>query len=433
MGDRGEVVIKGPKKGISGDIRVPGDKSISHRAVILSAIADGSSRVYGLLKGEDVLCTVKAFEMMGIKIDDCGDDALLIHGRGINGLCEPDDVIYAGNSGTTMRLLSGLLSGQDFFSVITGDPSLRTRPMKRVVQPLRTMSARIWGRKRGENAPLAILGGGLDPIQYRLPVASAQVKSAIILAGLYADGTTEIEETARSRDHTEVMLKHMGACIEIKDGCIHVKGGDGLKANDIAVPGDISSAAFFIVAALLLPHSSLTIRGVGLNPTRTGIINILKRMGASIELDNVEDRSGEAFGDIIVKNSALNSVNIGAEDVPFAIDEFPIICVAASLAEGVTEISGASELRKKESDRIAVMTGELRKFGVRIEEKEDGLVIEGRERLKGAMCDTHGDHRVAMALYVAGLAAEGETVIGGCQCVRTSFPDFFELMENVIN
>lgn len=425
----GKVEVAGWERSLCGEVRVPGDKSISHRAVILASIAEGESFLQGLLWAEDVVRTVRAMSMMGVGMRGLYSDELLIRGRGLNGLREPYDVIDAGNSGTTIRLLTGLLSGQPFFSVLTGDTSLRRRPMDRVVGPLRSMGARIWGREDGRMAPLAIMGGGLKPIHYEVPVASAQVKSAILLAGLYAEGITEVTEPARSRDHTEIMLKDLGADLEVEGLKIRIKGGSPLKGKVLRIPGDISSASFFIVAALILPGSEILIRDVGINPTRTGLIDILQRMGGSVEIRNIRDWGGEPVGDILVRSSPLRGIRVGHEDVPRTIDEFPILCVAASFAEGVTEISGAGELRVKESDRIATMARELKKFGVRIKEKEDGLIIEGGTRLTGAHCESCGDHRVAMSLYVAGLGAEGKTIVEDVACVETSFPEFFTLME----
>ncbi|MFQ5901865.1 MAG: 3-phosphoshikimate 1-carboxyvinyltransferase, partial [Thermodesulfobacteriota bacterium] len=371
-----KITIK-PAKSVRGEVSPPGDKSISHRAVILGAIGKGDTEVHGLLESEDTLRTIEAFRGLGVEIEGPKGGHLLIRGRGLQGLKEPSDVIYAGNSGTTLRLLTGLLSGQRFFSVLTGDPSLRTRPMKRVVGPLRMMGAKIYGRKDGGSAPLAICGGDLRAINYRSPVASAQVKSAILLAALNVEDTTVVEEPVRSRDHTERMLRRFGADIRVDGRRVLLKGGTVLSGQGVDVPGDISSAAFFIVASLIVPDSSLLIRGLGINPTRIGIVSLLKRMGASMEFLDQRDESGEPVGDILIKSSPLHGIDIGSEDIPSAIDEFPILCVAASVASGETTIRGASELRVKESDRIAVMAGELKRLGVRVEEREDGMVIEG--------------------------------------------------------
>lgn len=425
------VKVEGKRCRLAGEVRVPGDKSISHRAVILSSIATGESVIKGLLWSDDVVRTVRAFGMMGVEMRGLYSGELRIKGRGLRGLREPKDVIDSGNSGTTLRLLAGLLSGQPFFSVLTGDSSLRRRPMDRVVIPLREMGARIWGREGDKKAPLAIKGGELRPISYNLPVASAQVKSAILLAGLYAEGVTEVVEPMPSRNHTEIMMRALGADLEVDGSVIRIRGGKDLRGSTLLIPGDVSSAAFFMVAALILPDSEIRIRDVGLNPTRTGVIDVLKKMGGDIEVENLRDWDGEPVGDVVVRSSSLHGVDIHRESVPRTIDEFPVICVAAAFAEGVTEISGAEELRVKESDRIATMASELRKFGVSVEEKEDGLIIEGGGRLRGASCSSHGDHRVAMALYVAALGAEGPTTIEGVECVDTSFPDFFSLMEGL--
>ncbi|MFZ3072110.1 MAG: 3-phosphoshikimate 1-carboxyvinyltransferase, partial [Thermodesulfobacteriota bacterium] len=356
-----------------------------------------------------------------------------IHGVGLNGLKEPDDVIDAKNSGTTTRLLMGLLSGQPFYSVITGDDSLRRRPMKRVAEPLRTMGAHIDARAGGEYLPVSIKGGNLKGITYKTPVASAQLKSALLLAGLYAEGETIVEEPEKSRDHTERMLKHFGADIETKGNTVRIKKTKALKGSYIKVPGDISSAAFFMVASAITQGSELTIRGVGINPTRCGIINILEKMGASIEVVN-NDGKEEPSADIIVKTAKLKGVNIGAKELLPAIDEFPIICVAAAFADGITEISGAAELRVKESDRIKVMAESLGAIGIKTEEKKDGLIIHGVGRdktIKGGAIDSRGDHRIAMALAVAALKTDDGVTIQGSECVDVSFPGFFELLTGV--
>ncbi len=425
------VRVEGGRCRLFGEVRVPGDKSISHRAVILSSIGDGESVVRGLLWSDDVVRTVRAFGSMGVEMEGLYKEELRIKGRGLLGLREPQDVIDAGNSGTTLRLLTGLLSGQPFFSVLTGDSSLRRRPMDRVVLPLREMGAGIWGREDGRKAPLAIRGGGLKAISYRLPVASAQVKSALLLAGLYAEGITEVVEPLPSRNHTEIMLRALGAEIEVDGLTVRVRGGRAISGSTFLIPGDLSSAAFLMVAALILPDSEIVIRDVGLNPTRTGVIDVLREMGGQIGVENMRDWGGEPVGDVTVRTSRLHGVRIGREYVPRTIDEFPVLCVAAAFAEGITEVSGAEELRVKESDRIATMASELARLGVKVEEKRDGLVIEGGGRLRGASCYSHGDHRVAMALYVAALGAEGTTVIEGVECVDTSFPGFFSLMEGL--
>lgn len=420
-----------PATGIRGEIRVPGDKSISHRSIMFGSIASGITRVSGFLRGEDALATLEAFRAMGVRIDDDGE-TVTIHGKGLHGLEEPGDVLDCGNSGTSMRLLAGLLAGQNFFSVLSGDKYLRARPMKRVVGPLGRMGARISGRAGGEKAPLAIQGGKLTGIEYDSPVSSAQVKSAIMLAGLYADGETVVREPHLSRDHSERMLRAFGARVETFEGGVRVFGGPELTGRDIVVPGDISSAAFFMVAALIVPGSELLIRGVGVNPTRTGILDILKGMGGDIELLNERDESGEPVADLRVRSSKLKAMEISGEVVPRAIDEFPSICVAAALAEGTTVVRDASELRVKETDRIAAMADNLRRAGVTVTETPDGMEITGVASLKGCAADSFGDHRIAMSMTVAGLTAEGNTTISDVECIATSFPGFRELLEGVV-
>ena len=418
-------------KGVRGQIRVPGDKSISHRSIMFGSIARGVTRVSGFLRGEDALATLEAFRAMGVQVEDDGM-TLTIHGRGLHGLSEPSDLLDCGNSGTSMRLLTGLLAGQHFFSVLSGDKYLRARPMKRVVAPLALMGARILGRAGGDKAPLAIQGSPLTGIEYDSPVSSAQVKSAIMLAGLYAQGETVVREPHLSRDHSERMLRHFGASVESFPGGVRLSGGVELSGRDIAVPGDISSAAFFMVAALIVPDSELTICGVGVNPTRTGVIDILKGMGGDLELLDLREESGEPVADLRIRSSKLTAMEISGELVPRAIDEFPAICVAAALAQGVTRISGASELRVKETDRIAAMAANLRLAGVEVTETPDGMEIVGAAGLKGASFESFGDHRIAMSMLVAGLAASGETSVSDVDCIATSFPGFRELLAGVV-
>lgn len=414
---------------LRGEITVPGDKSISHRSIMLGAIANGITSVRGFLRGEDNLATMGAFRAMGVRIDDDGQ-TIAIHGKGLHGLSEPSDVIDCGNSGTTIRLLTGLLAGQTFFSVLTGDQYLRKRPMKRVIEPLSRMGARIFGRERGGLAPLAISGGALNAIGYDSPVSSAQVKSAIMLAGLFADGETSVREPSLSRDHSERMFRLFGAKLETFNNGVTVKGGVELQGGEISVPGDISSAAFFIVAALITPGSELLIRNVGVNPTRTGVIDILSAMGGKIELLNQREVSGEPVADLLVTCSCLKGVAISGDVVPRAIDEFPAICVAAACAEGTTSIRDARELRVKETDRINAMATNLRLLGVRVDECDDGMDISGVERLGGAdHLDSFGDHRIAMSLSVAGLVSPGGITVNDIDCVATSFPTFFPLLE----
>jgi len=420
-----------PAKSIRGEITVPGDKSISHRAIMFGSIAQGVTTVRGFLRGEDNLATLNAFRAMGIVIEDDGE-LLRIGGKGLHGLTEPADVLDCGNSGTSMRLITGLLAGQRFFSVLTGDRYLRNRPMGRVIVPLSRMGGCILGRAGGDKAPLAVVGRELTGISLSSKVASAQVKSAILLAGLYAAGETEVREPHLSRDHSERMLRNFGAAVESCEGGVRVTGGRELTGRDITVPGDISSAAFFLVAATIVPGSELLIRGVGVNPTRTGILDILAAMGADIELLDRRDASGEPVADLLVRSARLKGIEIGGDLVPRAIDEFPAICVAASLAEGRTVIRDARELRVKETDRIAAMAANLGKAGVEVDETEDGMEITGRERLLGCVAESRGDHRVAMSMLVAGLAAAGPVTVDDVECIATSFPDFGVLLEKVV-
>jgi len=419
-----------PAGSIRGEISVPGDKSISHRSIMFGSLARGTTTVRGFLRGEDNMATLNAFRMMGVEIADDGE-VLTIAGRGLHGLREPEDVIDCGNSGTSIRLLTGLLAGQRFFSVLTGDQYLRKRPMKRVVGPLGLMGAVIHGRDGGEKAPLALTGSPLTGIDYTSPVASAQVKSALLLAGLYATGETRVTEPHRSRDHTERMLAHFGADVRVTEQGAAVSGGREMEGREIVVPGDISSAAFFMVAALIVPGSELLIRGVGVNPTRTGIIDILLAMGGDIQLLNRREVSGEPVADLLVRSSSLKGIEIGGDVVPRAIDEFPVVGIAAALAEGTTTIHDARELRVKETDRIAASAANLRQAGVSVEETPDGMIVSGRGRLDGCTVDSRGDHRIAMSMLVGGMAASGPVTVTDTACIATSFPSFLPLLEQV--
>ncbi|MEI6704255.1 MAG: 3-phosphoshikimate 1-carboxyvinyltransferase [Deltaproteobacteria bacterium] len=419
-----------PALSIRGEITVPGDKSISHRSIMLGAIANGITSVRGFLRGEDNMSTMRAFRAMGVRIDDDGE-TINIHGCGLHGLKEPGDILDCGNSGTTIRLITGLLSGQSFFSVVTGDQYLRKRPMKRIVEPLSRMGAKILGRNQGSLAPLAICGGQLNAIDYESPVSSAQIKSSIMLAGLYADGETSVCEPSLSRDHSERMFQLFGVSLDRFDRGVKVRGGVELNAQEVTVPGDISSAAFFIVAALITPGSELLLRNVGVNPTRAGVLDILREMGGDIELLDQRELSGEPVADILVRSSSLRGIPISGSVIPRAIDEFPAICVAASRAEGVTTIRNAHELRVKETDRITAMAGNLRILGVQVTECDDGMDISGSERLVGGQVDSFGDHRIAMSLSVAALVSSNGITVKDTDCVATSFPNFFQLLEKV--
>jgi 3-phosphoshikimate 1-carboxyvinyltransferase len=420
-----------PSSGIRGELLLPGDKSISHRSVLFAAIADGDTHISGFLTGEDTRNTANAVQALGVDVEGLGTDRLVVHGKGLDGLSEPASALDLGNSGTGMRLLAGLLAGQDFFSVLTGDQYLRKRPMARIVQPLRLMGAKIDGRSGGTLAPLAIRGGGkaLRSIEHESPVASAQVKSAVLLAGLFADGLTTVNEPSKSRDHTERMFRFFGVEVRGLGTNVTVQGRQRLRAKGpLAIPSDISSAAFFMVAASIVPGSDLLIKNVGVNPTRTGIIDVLTSMGADIALENLREQAGEPVADIRVRHRKLRGVQIGGEMIPRLIDELPVLAVAASYAEGKTVIKDAAELRVKESDRIATIASELRNMAAAIIEFPDGMEITGRDSLNGALCDSHGDHRIAMSVAVAGLAARGETVVRDTGWIETSFPGFERLL-----
>ncbi|MFH1542784.1 MAG: 3-phosphoshikimate 1-carboxyvinyltransferase [bacterium] len=399
-------------------IHIPGDKSISHRAVMLGALANGETVINGFLASADCLATIKCFQQLGIQVTRIQETSYKIIGKGLRGLQKADGVLDVGNSGTTIRLLSGILAGQNFTSEITGDASIQKRPMKRIFEPLTLMGARIVGKVRDNNiyAPLKITGTKLKGITYELPVASAQVKSAVMLAGLFAEGETTVVEKIKSRDHTERMFRYFAAT------------KNGFPGKVVDVPGDISSAAFFMVLGLITPNSELTIYNVGLNPTRTGIIDVLRQMGGKIEIKDEQILSEEPRGTIVIKTSKLKGIKIDGAIIPRIIDEIPIIAVAATQAKGKTEIRGARELRVKESDRIATIASELRKMGAKIEELEDGLIIEGPTKLHGAAIDSHGDHRIAMACSIAAKVADGETKINDVDCIETSFPGFSTLI-----
>ncbi|HEY7531963.1 MAG TPA: 3-phosphoshikimate 1-carboxyvinyltransferase, partial [Nitrospiraceae bacterium] len=402
-----------PGSPLKGTISVPGDKSVTHRAIILTALANGVSTISNYCRGEDCLHTLQACRSLGVRIDESPME-LHVHGKGLWGLSEPAGPIDCGNSGTGIRLLTGLLAGQDFFTLLTGDESIRRRPMGRVVKPLRDMGATIAGRKGGELAPLAITGSKLRAVAYASPVASAQVKSSLLLAALYAQGTTTITEPRLSRDHTERMFQYLGIPLRREGTMLSLTGRPAVGWNavsDLVVPGDLSAAAFLMVGASIVPGSNVSIKGVGINPTRTGLVDVLTMMGADIQLSNQREQAGEPVADIRVKSAPLHGVTIGPDLIPRTIDEFPILCVAAAVAQGETVISGAEELRVKESDRIATMTAELRKMGADMTETPDGMRIrgigkaQGNGRLSATTGRSHGDHRVAMALAIAALTA----------------------------
>ncbi len=418
-----------PSNTLQGELPVPGDKSISHRAAILSSIASGRARISNFSPSADCLSTLSCLRALGVQIES-KENSLVISGQGWEGLAEPRDVLDAGNSATTMRLLSGLLSSQPFLSIISGDQSLRSRPMDRLIEPLRLMGAEVWGREHDSRAPLVIKGGQLHSIQYRLPIASAQVKSAILLAGLWAQGDTVIEEPMLSRDHTERLLQAMGAEVESQGLQIVLRpGAEPLRALDLNIPGDLSSAAFWLVAGTIHPRAKIKIMDVGINPKRSGIIEVLRAMGASIMVENQRLEGGEPVADLSVESRPLHGADISGELVPKLIDEIPVLAIAASLAQGKTTIREAQELRVKETDRIATTVQELSKFGAEIEELPDGMVIHGGKRLQGTECHSHWDHRLAMALGIAALVAEGETLIQDAEAVTISYPGFWQDLE----
>lgn len=414
------MVIQKIKKAV-GQIKVPGDKSISHRAVMLGSLANGVTEISGFLKGADCLSTIDCFRKMGIDID-INSENVTVHGNGLRGLKKPDEMLYTGNSGTTTRLLCGILAGQNFDTSITGDASIQKRPMGRVVQPLSMMGAKI----ENEYCPLYITGTKLHGIDYKMPVASAQVKTAIILAGLYADGETVIHEIEKSRDHTELMLSAMGADLTVDNLDITVKPTNDLTAVNVDIPGDISSAAFFLVLGAIMPNSQITVTNVGINPTRTGIIDVLKDMGADITLENVHTSAGETVADITVRSSSLKGTTVGGDIIPRLIDELPIIAVAAVFADGQTVIKDAQELKVKETNRIRAVVDEFNKCGIDITETDDGMIINGGKSIHGADFKTYGDHRMAMSLTVLAQLADGESTLDDSDCACVSYPTFFD-------
>lgn len=423
------VIVPGGKLG--GRATVPGDKSISHRAAMLGALAVGETVIENFLGGEDCLSTLDCLRALGVTVDGPKDGLVRITGCGPNGLREPQDVLNAGNSGTTMRLLLGILAGQPFFSVITGDDSLRNRPMARVTAPLTGMGACIRGRVENARAPLAVSGGGLSCACFASPTASAQVKSAVLLAGLFADGVTTVTEPAPSRDHTERLLSAFGATVERNGNRVAVTGRPSLKAQRLTVPGDISSAAFLMVAAAILPGSDLTLDRVGLNPTRSGILDVLTAMGAGLDVVEYGEECGEPVGSIRIRGGALKGTVIEGALIPRLIDEIPVLAVAAACAGGPTVIKDAAELKVKESDRIATVVGLLSRLGADITATTDGMTIKGGRPLTGSVLEPFSDHRLAMAAAVAGLIARGQTVIPGEKVIDVSFPGFVDLLNSL--
>ncbi len=430
------IINSSAKLSVKGKITIPGDKSISHRALMLGAIASGETTIKGLLLGEDPRSTAECFRSLGAEISELNTELVKVKGIGLGNFQEPIDILNAGNSGTTMRLMLGLLaSHSDRFFTVTGDDSLRSRPMSRVVKPLQEMGAEMWGRKNNSLAPLAIKGKQLKPIHYYSPIASAQVKSCILLAGLNILGETTVTEPAISRDHSERMLTAFGANIKVntEKKSVTVTGGAQLIGQNVIVPGDISSAAFWLVAGAIVPDSELLIENVGVNPTRTGILEVLQQMGANITLENERIVAGEPVADIRVKSSQLEGCEISGDIIPRLIDEIPIIAVAACFASGKTIIKDAAELRVKESDRITVMATQLNKLGAKITELPDGMEIIGKSELKGTEVNSFTDHRIAMSLAIAALNCQGITIIHGAEAAAISYPNFVHTLQSIIN
>ncbi|GAL95354.1 3-phosphoshikimate 1-carboxyvinyltransferase [Microcystis aeruginosa] len=428
------VIDPGKITGLRGKITIPGDKSISHRSLMLGAIAEGETVIHGLLLGEDPRSTASCFRAMGVEISQLNSEKVIVKGRGLGNLEEPLEILDAGNSGTTIRLMLGLLAGhRDRFFVVTGDASLRSRPMSRVVKPLKEMGAQIWGRKANSLAPLAVSGQSLQPIHYHSPVASAQVKSCLLLAGLLTEGKTTITEPALSRDHSERMLRAFGANIEVdgETNSVTVTGYPALTGQTVIVPGDISSAAFWLVAGAIVPNSELLIENVGINPTRTGVLQVLQAMGADITLENQRVVTGEPVADLRVKSSPLQATTIAGEIIPRLIDEIPILAVAAVFAQGTTIIKDAEELRVKESDRLTVMATQLDRLGAKVRELPDGLEITGGTGLFGTEVDSFTDHRIAMSLAIAALNCRQPTTIHRAEAAGISYPDFVSTLQQI--
>lgn len=418
-----------PATKVCGDISVPGDKSISHRALMLGAIANGMTTVENLSTGADVRGTADCMRSLGVRIEQ-DSSVTQVHGVGLHGLEKPDSPLDVGNSGTTIRLLPGILAGQSFSTTLTGDHSICRRPMSRIVKPLTEMGITVEATD-GEFAPLTIHGGRVHPIRYEMPIASAQVKSCILFAGLYANGTTEVLEKEITRDHSERMLNSFGAGLEMRNLHIAIEGGHELQGHKLFVPGDLSSAAFFVAAAAALPDSELTIRSVGVNPTRKALLTVLSEMGAMIQIQNELTLNEEDVADLIIRGSRLRALSLGGEVIAQLIDEIPILAVLATQAEGKTTIRDAGELRHKESDRLRTICRNLKAIGAEVEELEDGLTIDGPCRLKGGEVDSYTDHRIAMAFAIAGLVAKDEVRINDAGAASVSFPNFYELLDEV--
>lgn len=424
--------IKKPSSPLKGELTVPGDKSISHRAVMFGAIANGTTRITNFLQGADCLSTIACFQKLGISIENTPSE-ILVHGKGLHGLSAPSDYLDTGNSGTTTRLIAGILAGQEFTSFLTGDASIQTRPMKRIIQPLSLMGASVESLRGNDCVPLKIQGHPLQSISYLSPVASAQVKFCILLAGLYGNDITSVTEPFLSRNHTELMLSHFGAKISSQNTTVSIEPEPVLYGTDISVPGDISSAAYFIAAALLVPGSELLIKHVGINPTRDGILRVCKAMGADIQLMNHSTAGGEPVADLLVRHSTLHGTVIEGELIPALIDEIPVIAVLAANAKGTTVIRNAEELKVKESNRLGILVEELTAMGGNVEETSDGMIIHGGAPLQGASIDSRLDHRIAMSFAIAGLAAEGTTQLLRADCVNISYPGFYKDLRELMH
>ena len=419
------------RNSLEGQVKVPGDKSISHRAVMFGSLADGITRIENFLPGEDCLSTISCFRQLGVEIVQNGSDVTVI-GKGTAGLSKPEETLYVGNSGTTIRLMMGILAGLPFSSTLEGDESIARRPMTRVTLPLAKMGARIMGRNNGEFTPLRVEGQKLHGITYELPVASAQVKSAILLAGLQAEGETVVVEPVKTRDHTERMIEQFGGKVERDGDAVKVTGGQMLKSTQINVPGDISSAAFFLVAGAIVPGSDILLRNVGLNPTRTGVIDVLRAMGADLIIETYEGESAEPAGDIRIKHSKLKGTTVEGDLIPRLIDEIPVIALLATQAEGKTVIKDAGELKVKETNRIDTVVNELKKLGANIEATDDGMIIQGNQSLDGGTVSAHGDHRIGMMLSIAALLCKKEVLLEQSEAVAVSYPGFFDDLYSLV-
>lgn len=424
-------VLDYERPSLNGTIIVPGDKSISHRAVMFGSIATGKTTVSGFLLGEDCLSTIDVFRKLGVKIEVEGTN-VTIESKGMDAWDEPSEILYTGNSGTTTRLMLGILSGTKLHTIMTGDASIGKRPMRRVVDPLRLMGADIRGRENGQYTPLAIQGTHLTAIEYTMPVASAQVKSAILLAGLRANGTTIVREKEVSRDHTERMLRQFGATVEVEDGVVSFEGGQQLKGTSVFVPADISSAAFFLVAGAIVPNSQITMPNVGINPTRAGILDVLEKMGANMDIKIEDEQSAEPTATITIQTSSLKGTTIEGDIIPRLIDEIPIIALLATQADGKTVIRNAEELKVKETDRIYAVVTELKKLGANIEATDDGMIIHGPTPLSGSNVKTYGDHRIGMMCAIAALLTDSKVEMDDPDCIAISYPTFFEHIDSLI-